>query len=75
MKDNFSDEELIGIYNLGWDSEYHISNKTIESSVYSNPLAQKAYDIGRSDYEFGDDIKQLDYQTNEKILNKIKNEV
>ena len=32
MKDNFSDEELIGIYNLGWYSEYNISNKTIESS-------------------------------------------
>ena len=74
MKDNLSDEELIGIYNLGWYSEYHIANNTIESLIYDNPLIQKAYNIGRSDYKFGDDISELNYQTNEKILNKIKNE-
>lgn len=64
--------DLLEAYNLGWMQEYSISTLVLSPTIYENDLLQKAYNIGRQDYKHGDDIKELDYQTNEQILKKIK---
>lgn len=35
-------------------------------------LASRAYEIGRSDALIGDDVRSIDYQSNEEILKRIK---
>jgi hypothetical protein len=39
-----------------------------------NPLLLRAYNLGRQDAIVGDDVRSMDYQTNEEILNKIRNQ-
>lgn len=36
-----------------------------------NPLLIKAYNLGRIDAKAGDDVKSIDQQTNDEILNRI----
>ena len=37
-----------------------------------NPLLMKAYNLGRETAIIGDDIRSVDYLTNEEILDRIK---
>jgi hypothetical protein len=38
-----------------------------------NPLLLRAYELGRQDAIIGDDVRSVDYQSNEEILNRIRN--
>lgn len=38
-----------------------------------NPLLMRAYDLGRLDAIVGDDITSIDNQSNEEIINRIRN--
>lgn len=39
-----------------------------------NPLLLRAYNLGRQDAIIGDDVRSVDYITNEEIFNKILNQ-
>lgn len=39
-----------------------------------NPLLSRAYNLGREDAIVGDDVRSVDYQTDEQILNRIRNQ-
>lgn len=67
MEDN---QELLRIYLLGFEDELIYSNKRI----YSNPIHQRAYQLGRDDAYIGDDVMSNDYRSDEEILKKIYNE-
>lgn len=74
MNIHLSNDNLLETYYTGWDHENDIYLKLKRPNIYHDNLLQKAYDMGRSDYKLGDDIKELDYQTKEQILNRIKND-
>lgn len=64
---NQKDKCLLKTYMQGFKDE--LDGKSEEWN--SNPLFLKAYKLGRQDAIIGDDVRNLDYQTNEEILNKI----
>lgn len=64
----YSDKILLEIYYKGFKDELHNNKKC----VYKNELAKKAYALGCLDAVAGDEIRNLDNQTNQQILNKIK---
>lgn len=37
-----------------------------------NPILKRAYNLGRMDAEAGDDVSSSDSQTNQQILNRIR---
>jgi hypothetical protein len=63
-------EELLEIYLLGFEDELIYSDKR----KYSNPIHQRAYQIGRDDAFIGDDVMSNDYRSKEDILKQIYNE-
>lgn len=63
-----TDEELLQHYKLGWND--CADNKP--TKIFSDKLFQTAYTNGRIDFIVGDDIRSIDYQTEEKILQQIK---
>lgn len=64
------DKMLLETYMLGFKDEL---DGKIEMS-FPNPLMSRAYNLGRRDAIVGDDVRSVDYQTNEQILNRIRNQ-
>lgn len=65
------DKRLIHIYCKGWREENDVYMGVKEPAEYEDPLHQRAYDLGRSDYRVGDDVSSVDNKTEEQILNQI----
>lgn len=66
---NQEDKQLLEVYMWGFNDE-------LDGRVRMwnpNPLLLRAYNLGRDDAIIGDDVRSVDYQTNEEILNKIRN--
>lgn len=70
-KNNNIDELILNSYNLGWD-ECFSGDNTNGLILEKDSILRVAYEIGWSDYIAGDDISSFDEQTNEEIINKIK---
>lgn len=62
------DQQLLIIYRLGFNDE--LSGKP--EKKYNNTIEAKAYRLGRIDAELGDDVKSIDSQTEDHILQRIK---
>lgn len=67
---NEEDKILLETYMWGFNDELD-GKKT--KMINLNPLLLRAYKLGRTDAIVGDDVRSVDYQTNEEILSKIKN--
>ena len=67
-----SDKELLRIYMLGFNYELSYPKPT-DKLDFDNKISRRAYGIGRDDAIIGDDISSNDEQSNEDILEKIKN--
>jgi hypothetical protein len=63
-----SDEELFGCYMHGFMDELD-NNSDYEFDL---PIKNRAYNLGRGDGLIGDDVRSVDYQTNEEILKRIR---
>lgn len=63
------DKLLLETYMWGFNDELHDRTKMWNP----NPLLLRAYNLGRQHAIIGDDIRTVDYQTNEEILNTIRN--
>lgn len=63
------DKELLKWYMKGFKDELN-GTSTVESD---NPLENKAYKLGALHAEIGDDVRSVDYLSEEEILYIIKN--
>ena len=64
---NKKDKLLLQVYNQGFSDELdNIDNYTVITI---------AYKLGRLDAQVGDDVRSVDYQTDEEILKRIKSKV
>ena len=63
------DNELLEYYMWGFNDEL----EGIKPITFQDPLANKAYILGRDHAIIGDDIRSVDYLTNQQILSRIKN--
>lgn len=63
-----SDNEIMFWYMKGFNDELYGTTSTIDDE-----LSLKAYNLGATHAIVGDDIRSVDYLTNEEILNMIKN--
>lgn len=63
------DEVLMEVYMSGFNDE--LDSK--EEMFNPNPLLLRAYNLGRLDAAVGDDVSSVDQQTNEEIIDRIKN--
>lgn len=70
-KEYNTDNLLLDMYNLGWD-ECFSGDNTNGLVFEKNSIFRVAYEMGWSDYIAGDDVSSFDEQTNEEIINKIK---
>lgn len=66
---NEQDKVLLETYIWGFKDELDGRVKP----CFPNPLLLRAYNLGRQDAIVGDDVRSVDYQTNEEILNRICN--
>ena len=65
-----SDNKLLEVYMWGFDDElWGRKNR----NTYINSYLRSAYEHGRSDAIIGDDVSSNDNQSDEEILEKIKN--
>ena len=64
------DKILLETYMQGFNDE--LDGKVKISNP--NPLLMKAYNLGREHAIMGDDIRSVDYLTNEEILDRIRNQ-
>jgi len=64
-----TDAELLSFYYQGFEDELNGSEK----KTFFNTLNQRAYDLGCIDAIVGEDVRSVDYQTDEEILKNIKN--
>ena len=64
-----TDQELLEIYMKGFSDE--LSGKT--SDTPTDELALRAYNMGSSDASIGDNVRSVDYQKNEEVLERIRN--
>jgi hypothetical protein len=64
-----TDQELLKIYMWGFEDELTGETRLIPQEL----LATKAYALGKIDALIGDDVRSVDYQTDEQILYRIKN--
>lgn len=67
---NEQDKLLLETYMWGFNDELDGRTKIWNP----NPLLLRAYNLGRQDAIIGDDVRSVDYQTNEEILNRIRNQ-
>lgn len=67
-------EDIILLETYMWGFNDALDDRVREISD-SDPLLSNAYKLGRIDGIVGDDVTSLDYQTNEQILNRIKNKI
>jgi hypothetical protein len=65
------DNELIEYYLWGFCDEL----EGIQSITFNEPLANKAYILGRDHAIIGDDVRSVDYLTNQQILAQIKKQI
>jgi hypothetical protein len=65
-----SDKELLKYYTIGWN---HCGDNIDISSTFAIPIIKKAYNLGQIHYVVGDDMRSVDYLSNEEILKLIKN--
>jgi hypothetical protein len=63
-----SDEELLGCYMHGFMDELD-NNLDYE---FDSPIKNKAYNIGRAHAFIGDDVRSVDYLSNQEIINRIR---
>lgn len=64
------EQKLLKIYNKGW-------RDGLEGEIpliYKSNIKQKAYELGWQDAWAGDDVSDVDLQTDREILNRIKNQ-
>lgn len=62
-----TDQEILKWYTKGWDDEMRGSTSVVPAGI-----AQIAYGAGALDAIVGDDVRSVDYQTEEEILENIK---
>lgn len=62
------DKELLDVYMWGFNDELEGKQKMWNP----NPLLLKAYNLGRDHAIIGDDVRSVDYLSNEEILKLIK---
>lgn len=67
---NKEDKVLLETYKQGFNDELYGRTKMWNP----NPLLLHAYNLGREDAIIGDDVRSVDYQTNEEIINRIRNQ-
>lgn len=67
---NEEDKVLLETYMWGFNDELDSRTRMWNP----NPLLLRAYNLGRQDAIVGDDVRSVDYQTNEEILNRIRNQ-
>ena len=63
-----SDEELLGCYMHGFMDELD-NNLDYEFDL---PIKNRAYNIGKSHALIGDDVRSVDYLTNDEIIKQIR---
>jgi ABC-type amino acid transport substrate-binding protein len=61
-------KELLQVYMWGFNDE--LNNKI--RPVKSFRLILRAYELGRKDAIIGDDVRSVDYQTDEEIIKRIR---
>lgn len=66
---NEKDSILLEIYVLGFS--HCLDGVTVEMAFDKNSLHERAYLLGREAAKIGDDVRSVDYQTNEEILKDI----
>lgn len=72
MPAKIKDNELLAYYHLGWgDSSNSYKTKAIHKA-FDEPIFQKAYNIGWSDFICGDDVTSVDNQSDKQVLKRIK---
>lgn len=64
-----TDNELLDYYMWGFTDELEGEQPTF----FKDDLADKAYRLGRDHAIIGDDVRSVDYLSNEEILTQIKN--
>lgn len=62
-------KKLLEVYELGFDNEL----KGIENDQVYEGLEARAYSLGKIDAIVGDDVRSVDYQSDETILHQIHN--
>jgi hypothetical protein len=67
---NEEDKILLDAYIQGFNDE--LDGR--KSMWNQNPLLLSAYNLGRQNAIVGDDARNVDYQTNQEILNRIRNQ-
>jgi hypothetical protein len=70
----FTDEELLDLYNKGFNDEL-LGYRSLEPSEFKSALEKAAYFHGKAIAFFGDDQPSLDYKSNEEILKTIKSKI
>lgn len=70
MKNKAEEKALLSAYEWGFSDE--LDDGRLKTLDRIGQLS-RAYTLGRADAEAGDDVSSIDNQTNEEILNKIKN--
>lgn len=63
------DKVLLETYMRGFGDEL---DGNVDAPIL-NPLFLRAYDLGRQHAIIGDDVRSIDYLTNEEIINMIHN--
>jgi hypothetical protein len=64
-----SDEELLGCYMHGFMDELD-NNLNYD---FDSPIKNRAYNIGKSHALIGDDVRSVDYLSNDEIIKQIRN--
>ena len=65
-----NDKILLETYMLGFSDELEGETREFEDS-----MLMRAYELGRIDAFVGDDVRSIDYQSDEHLLKRIKNYV
>lgn len=65
---NHTDKKLLKHYRSGWND--CANNKPPKK--FMDSLVRTAYRNGRIDFEIGDDVRKVDYQSDHEILKQIK---
>jgi ABC-type amino acid transport substrate-binding protein len=64
-----NDKILLETYMLGFSDELEGETREFEDSIL-----MRAYELGRVDAFVGDDVRSVDYQSDEHLLKRIYNE-
>ncbi len=65
---NEEDVVLLQTYMIGFSDE--LKGETRE---FQDPILMRAYELGKVDAFVGDDVRSVDYQSDEHLLKRIKN--